>query len=56
MVNQERVFDKKDINSQVIAINGTTLNIFWHYLPNKCITVDDKDSVWMNKIIKSKMK
>ena len=25
-------------------------------MPNKYITVDDKDPVWMNEIIKSKMK
>ena len=56
MVNWDRVFDKKDINAQVIVLNGTILNIFWHYLPNKYITADDKDPVWMNKIIKSKMK
>ena len=56
MVNWGRVFDKKDINAQVIVLNGTILNIFWHYLPNKYITADYKDPVWMNKIIKSKMK
>ena len=31
------------------------LNVFRNYVPNKYITVDDKDPVWMNETIKSKM-
>ena len=31
-------------------------NIFCNYVPNKFITIDDKDPVWMNKTIKSKIK
>ena len=34
----------------------TILNIFRNYVPNKYMTVDDKDPVCMNEIIKSKMK
>ena len=56
MVNWEKLFDKKDLNAQVIALNETILNVFRNYVPNKYITVDDKDPVWMNEIIKSKMK
>ena len=56
MVNWERLFDEKDLNAQVIALNETILNVFRNYVPNKYITVDDKDPVWMNEIIKSKMK
>ena len=56
MVTWERLFDKKDLNAQVIALNETILNVFRNYVPNKYITVDDKDPVWMNEIIKSKMK
>ena len=55
-VNWKRLFDKKDLNSQVIALNETILNVFRNYVPNRYITVDDKDPVWMNEIIKSKMK
>ena len=29
---------------------------FQKYVPNKYITVDDTDPVWMNETIKSKMK
>ena len=37
-------------------MNETILNIFRNYVPNKYITNDDKDPVWMNEIIKSKIK
>ena len=39
-----------------MTLNETILNIFQNYLPNKYITIDDKDPVWMNVTIKSKMK
>ena len=55
-VNWERLFDQKDINAQVAAFNETILNIFRNYVPNKYITIDDKDPVWMNETIKSKIK
>ena len=55
-VNWERLFHKKDLNDKVTALNETILNVFRNYVPNKYITVDDKDPVWMNEIIKSKMK
>ena len=32
------------------------LNIFRNYLPNKYIAIDDKDPVWMNETIESKIK
>ena len=54
-VNWERLFDKKDFNSQVVTLNETILNVFRNYVPNKYITIDDKDPVWMNEIIKSKI-
>ena len=55
-VNWERFFDSKDINSEVTALSETILNIFCNYVPNKCITIDNKDPAWMNEIIKSKIK
>ena len=36
--------------------NETILKIFRNYVPNKYITCDDKDPVWMNENIKSKIK
>ena len=55
-MNWERLFDQKDINAQVVALNETILNVFRNYVPNKYITIDDKDPVWMNETIKSKIK
>ena len=54
-MNWERLFDQKDINAQVVALNETILNVFRNYVPNKYITIDDKDPVWMNETIKSKI-
>ena len=55
-VNWERLFDSiKNINEQVIALNETIWNVFRNYVPNKYITIDDKDPVWMNENIKSKI-
>ena len=56
MVKCWRLFDKKDLNAQVIALKETILNVFRNYVPDKYITVDNKDPIWMNEIIKSKMK
>ena len=55
-VNRERLFSGYNINEQVAAFNEVLLNIFRNYVPNKYITIDDKDPVWMNDIIKSKIK
>ena len=40
-VNWERLFDSKNINEQVIALNETILNVFRNYVPNKYITIDE---------------
>ena len=55
-VNWERLFYQKDIYTQVVALNETILNIFLNYVPNKYIAIDDKDLVWMNETVKSKIK
>ena len=31
------------------------MNIFSNYIPNKVITVDDKDPLWMNESVKKKI-
>ena len=41
---------------QVGAFNETILNVFRNYVPNKYITIDDKDPAWMNENIKTKIK
>ena len=55
-VNWERLFDKKNVNAQVLKLRETTLNVFQNYVPGKYLTIDDKDPVWMNETIKSKIK
>ena len=55
-VNWERLFHGKNINAQVLALNETILNVFQNYVANKYITIDNKDPVWMNEIIKIKTK
>ena len=55
-VNWERLFSGYNINEQVAAFNEVLLNIFRNYVPNKYITIDDKDPVWMNDFVKSKIK
>ena len=55
-VNWNRLFDSKDINSEVTALSETILNVFCNYVPNKYITINNKDPAWMNEIIKSKIK
>ena len=48
-------FSNKNVHEQVIIFNQTLINIFSNYIPNKLITVDDKDPSWMNESIKRKM-
>ena len=54
-VNWERLFDKKDPNSQFVTINETILNVFQNHVPDKYMTIDDKDLVWIKEIIESKI-
>ena len=56
LVNWERLFDQKSIDAQVATFNDTVLNIFRNFVPNKYMTIEDKDPVWMNETIKSKLK
>ena len=56
LINWERLFNNKNINEQVSILNETILDAFSNYVPNKYITVDDKDPVWMNETIKLKIK
>ena len=56
LIDWERLFNNKNINEQVSILNETILNVFSNSVPNKYITIDDKDSVWMNETIKLKIK
>ena len=56
MINWGKTFSQKNINAQVTVFNESILSIFRYYIPNKYITCDDKDPVWMNENIKSRIK
>ena len=55
-MNWDRLLDYKNVDSQVLILNGIILNIFKNLVPNKCVTFDDEDPVRMNENIKSKIK
>ena len=54
-MNWDRLLDNKNVDSQVLILNDIILNIFRNFVPNKYVTFDDKDPVWMNENIKSKI-
>ena len=58
---QRLIWDYKKADSEKIRkaldlLNWEILNIFSNYMPNKYITIDDKDPAWMNEAIKLKIK
>ena len=55
LVNWDRLLENKNVDSQVIVLNDIILNIFRNFVPNKYVTFDGKDPVWMNENIKSKI-
>ena len=56
LVNWDRLLGNKNVDSQVLILNDIILNIFRNLVPNKYVTFDDKDPVWMNENSKSKIK
>ena len=55
LVNWNSLFSHKNVHEQVAIFNQTLMNIFSNYLPNKFITIHDKDPPWMNEYIKRKI-
>ena len=55
-MNWDRVLDHKNVDSQVLISNDIKLNIFRNLVSNKYVTSDEKDPMWMNENIKSKIK
>ena len=49
------VLSNKNVNQQVQYLNEILMNIFYNYMPNEWITIDDKDPPWMNDEIKNKI-
>ena len=56
MVDWRFMFLNKNVYEQVSIFNNTLMNIFSNYIPNKYITIDDRDPPWMNETIKNKIK
>ena len=55
-VDWHRLFAKKTVHQQVNLLNDIILNVFTNFVPNKVITCDDRDPVWINDNIKNKIK
>ena len=51
-MNWNFLFSHKNVHEQVVIFNQTLVNLFSNYIPNKLITIDDKDPPWMNDYIK----
>ena len=54
-MNWNFLFSHKNVHEQVVIFKQTLMNIFSNYIPNKLITVDDKDPPWMNEYVKKKV-
>ena len=56
----EKAFSNVNVQAQVKLFNETLTNIFMNFVPNKRITVDDKDPPWVTentkKLLKDKSK
>ena len=52
MFNWEKLFRSKNIHDQLKLFNETIENIVSNYIPNKCITCNDKNLSWLNDHIK----
>ena len=50
------MFLNKNVYEQVSIFKNTLMNIFTNYIPNKYITIDDRDPPWMNETLKNKIK
>ena len=54
LANWNSLLSRRNVHEQV-AIFNQTMNIFPNYIPDKFITIDDKDPPWMNEYIRRKM-
>ena len=44
------------VNTQIMTLKETILNVSRNYEPNTYTTIDDKNPAWMNRTSKSKRK
>ena len=52
MFNWEKLFHNKNIHDELKLANEAIVNIVQNYIPNKCITSNDKDPPWLNDYIR----
>ena len=52
MFNWEELFQNKNTHYQFKLFNVIILDIAHNYIPNKCITCNDKDPPWLNDQVK----
>ena len=55
-IDWDFVFSNKNVHQQAQYLNKVLMNVFTNYIPNKLITIDDKDPPWMNDEIRNKIK
>ena len=60
MINWQFMFWNKNTHEQVAIFNDTLMNILFltnipNYIPNKYVTIDDRDPPWMTEKIKNKI-
>ena len=54
--NWKKAFENLSINEKVDLLDATLLNILRNYIPNKIVKCSYRDSPWLTKLIKSKLK
>ena len=52
-VNWKTLFNNKTVNKQVYIFNETIIKYFSNVVPNKRVTFDDNDPLWMSDFIKN---
>ena len=56
MIDWNKLFSNANVEEQVNISNDTRFNVFSNFVRSNVITVDDKDSPWINKVIKMQNK
>ena len=51
----EFLISNKSANQRVIIFNGTVMNVFSNFVPNKFMAFNDQDTPWMASSIKDKI-
>ena len=55
MVDWQFMFLNKNTHEQAAIFNDILMNIFSNYIPNKYVTINDRDPPWMIEKIKNKI-